>query len=98
EILSGPPGRFSVACPAADDRSPGAVECRGRAMPGGMYGLDAMGGQNNRWVYCSNDPVNFTDPSGMIGEQFWFGLGLTIGLGVGGYIGFRQPQVARLAD
>ena len=25
-----------------------------------------MTGQNNRWTYCANDPVNFSDPTGLL--------------------------------
>lgn len=32
------------------------------AMPYQM--LDFLTGQNNRWAYCGNDPVNISDPSG----------------------------------
>jgi len=28
------------------------------------YGPEMFWGQNNRWTYCANDPVNLSDPSG----------------------------------
>ena len=34
------------------------------------YGFEALAtGQNNRWVYAGNDPVNMSDPSGLIHPQ-----------------------------
>jgi len=30
------------------------------------YGMEVSWGQNNRWVYSANDPVNLTDPTGEI--------------------------------
>jgi len=51
------------------------------------YGPEMMWGQNNRWVYCGNDPVNASDPTGL-GPQLLFGLGFAIGFGVGAYLGF----------
>ncbi len=33
------------------------------------YGPELLlGAQNNRWTYCANDPVNYSDPTG----NFWF--------------------------
>lgn len=34
--------------------------------------------QNNRWTYCANDPVNLTDPSGLLG--FWDSLFISLAL------------------
>jgi len=32
------------------------------------YGFETfLSGQNSRWTYCANDPVNWTDASGLIG-------------------------------
>lgn len=40
-------------------------------------------GQNNRWAYCENDPINMSDPSGQIA----FGLVLAIAFGIGMIVG-----------
>jgi len=61
-------------------------------------GPDLQWGQLNRWAYCANDPVNASDPSGEY-LQWLFGLGLTVGMGVGVYIGFSlttRAPVSRL--
>ena len=39
------------------------------------YGMEVLWGQNNRWAYCANDPVNGTDPSG---EFAWAVLGAVL--------------------
>ncbi|MCK6486181.1 MAG: hypothetical protein L6R00_18820 [Phycisphaerae bacterium] len=37
-------------------------------------------GQHNRWVYCANDPVNLSDPSGMWLPALLFAVGAVIGV------------------
>lgn len=34
----------------------------------------------NWYVYCGNDPVNFTDPWGLIAESVWDGISLGLGI------------------
>jgi RHS repeat-associated protein len=41
--------------------------------------------QNNRWTYCGNDPVNFSDPSGMFA---WSAFLITLLVGILFSIGF----------
>lgn len=42
----------------------------------------------NRYIYCNNDPVNYSDPSGQfIAIMAW--VGFAIGLGIGAYAGFN---------
>ncbi len=51
------------------------------------YGVETvLTGQNNRWTYCGNDPVNLSDASGLVPLPFL--IGLAIGLGIGAYWGF----------
>ncbi len=47
------------------------------------YGAETVAaGQNNRWTYCANDPVNCSDPTGD-----WFVLALIAGYLVSGALG-----------
>ncbi|MFO0973790.1 MAG: RHS repeat-associated core domain-containing protein [Phycisphaerae bacterium] len=48
-------------------------------------GPESLAGMLNRWVYCADDPVNFSDPSG---KNLAFAAGLAIGFGVGTLDGF----------
>jgi len=41
------------------------------------YGLETiLSGQNSRWTYCANDPVNFSDPTGLAFGWLWTVLGV----------------------
>ncbi|MFO0973794.1 MAG: RHS repeat-associated core domain-containing protein [Phycisphaerae bacterium] len=42
-------------------------------------GPESLAGMLNRWVYCANDPVNFSDPSGMLLGSILGSIAITIG-------------------
>lgn len=41
------------------------------------YGMEVLRGQNNRWAYCADDPVNASDPSGLFP---WVAVLVAVGL------------------
>jgi len=56
------------------------------------YGFETMlSGQNNRWTYCTNDPVNCSDPTGMLIWGLFAGLSFALGFLAGGYFGTTDP-------
>lgn len=46
------------------------------------YGPEMAWGQNNRWTYCANDPVNSSDPSGLflLETVAAFSIGFLVGM------------------
>ena len=46
------------------------------------YGPEMAWGQNNRWAYCANDPVNCSDPSGLFVGGFFGVLLMAMGAAV----------------
>jgi RHS repeat-associated protein len=50
------------------------------------YGVEMAWGQNNRWVYCANDSVNASDPTGMFFPWIFVGLFVTF-IGIGLFLG-----------
>ncbi|MFO0973795.1 MAG: RHS repeat-associated core domain-containing protein [Phycisphaerae bacterium] len=55
-------------------------------------GPESLAGMLNRWVYCANDPVNFSDPSGLLAWSTWYGLiGGGLGLLAGAYLMIATP-------
>jgi len=65
------------------------------------FGMETIfNGQNNRWVYCANDPVNCSDPSGLFvnilavaaaGIAALLGLILEAAFGVGFALSCQSP-------
>jgi RHS repeat-associated protein len=51
-------------------------------------GAELQWGQNNRWAYCANDPVNSSDPTGLIPPAIIIiAIGAIIGALIGYYFG-----------
>jgi len=72
------------------------------------YGPEMMWGQNNRWTYCANDPLNQSDPSGqiwflaLVGFILGFGFGLAYGLSAAppgiGFLGVLKDLIKALTS
>jgi len=55
------------------------------------YGPEMMWGQNDRWTYCGNDPVNLTDPTGLWIIALVLALAFAIGFGIGLWVAVNRP-------
>jgi RHS repeat-associated protein len=49
-------------------------------------GPELQWGQNNRWAYCANDPVNASDPTGRLSGWDFFAIAITLGIVMTGVI------------
>jgi len=56
------------------------------------YGMEVLWGQNNRWAYCANDPVNGADPTGLFPVVVVL-IGVVAGAAVGYYLGGWQGAI-----
>ena len=60
------------------------------------FGAEGAIGQLNRWVYCANDPVNFSDPTGGFIQQMlgWMSIAIGIAMVIIAAITIAAPWIA----